>query len=72
MVGLHSPWGIIDQIREKKGYTFDYILWAEPWANYLLASADAPRYVKGVPSDERVFEDSEEVQSKLGNRVKVL
>lgn len=69
--GLHSPFGAIGQIREKTGYTLEYILWAEPWVNFILDSADAPRYVKGkrpVP----VVEDEEDIKNILGDKIKIV
>lgn len=52
MAGLHSPFGIIGQLKEKFGYTRHYILWGQAWAIFLLEMADAPRYVKGKPPTE--------------------
>lgn len=69
--GLHSPFGIIGQIREKTGYTLDYILWAEPWVNFILDSADAPRFVKGNRPVE-VIEDEKEIKNIFGNRIKII
>lgn len=46
MVGLHSPWGTIGNIKRERGYTHDYVLWGESWINLLMESADAPRYSK--------------------------
>jgi len=60
---------VIGQIRERTGYTLDYILWGQPWIIFLLEAADAIKHVKGkrpVP----VVESSEEVAQILGNRIK--
>jgi len=64
MDGLHSPWGIIGQIKEKRGYTHKQILWDTSWLNILMESADAPKHVKGrrVP----VCETADEVRKILG------
>lgn len=46
MDGLHSPWGLIGQIKAERGYTHEYVLWGEAWINILMERADAPRYTK--------------------------
>lgn len=69
--GLHSPFGTIGQIREKTGYTLDYILWAEPWVNFILDSADAPRYVKGKRPTP-IVEDEEDIKNILGDKIKII
>lgn len=64
MDGLHSPWGIIGQIKEKRGYTHDDVLWGTSWLNILMETSDAPRYVKGrkIP----VVETAEQLRQILG------
>jgi len=47
MDGLHSPFGVLGQLKEKRGLTHDQIMWSQPWAMLLLEMADEPRYVKG-------------------------
>jgi hypothetical protein len=71
MDGLHSPFGIIGQIREKTGYSLDYILWAEPWITFIIESADAPRYVKGSRPTP-VIESAEEAANALGGKIEVM
>jgi hypothetical protein len=69
MDGLHSPFGLIGQIKEKTGYSHEYVLWGQPWVLFLLEGADAPHYVRGsrpVP----VVDSIEEAQQALGSRVK--
>lgn len=63
MVGLHSPFGLIGQLKEKRGYTHYEIMWGQPWLMYLLELADQPRYAKKrkVP----VFEDSESLKEYM-------
>lgn len=46
MEGLHSPWGIIGQIKAERGCAHDYLLWKEAWINILMERADAPRYTR--------------------------
>jgi len=46
MEGLHSPWGLIGQIKAERGCTHDYLLWNEAWIIILMERADAPRYSK--------------------------
>ena len=46
MVGLHSPFGTIGNIKREFGYTLDYVLWGESWINLLMQQSDAPRYTK--------------------------
>lgn len=67
--GLHSPFGFIGQIKEKRGYTHNYILWGEPWAIFLMEMADAPRYVRGR-RPAPVMESADGIKSILGNRIK--
>jgi len=47
MDGLHSPFGLFGQIKEKRGYTQHQIMWSQPWMMYVLEMADEMRYVKG-------------------------
>ncbi|MDR1644222.1 MAG: hypothetical protein LBS05_00130 [Tannerellaceae bacterium] len=69
MDGLHSPFGLIGQIKERTGYSHRYILWGQPWALFLLESADAPHYVKGRRPPP-VAESIDELESFLGNKAK--
>jgi hypothetical protein len=46
MVGLNSPFGLIGQIKEKRGYTHRQVMWGQPWLMFVLEMADQPRYVK--------------------------
>lgn len=46
MVGLHSPFGTIGNIKREFGYTLKYVLWEESWINLLMQQSDAPRYSK--------------------------
>jgi len=71
MDGLHSPWGLLGQVREKTGYTLNYILWGEPWINFLLGSMDAPRYVKGE-RPAPVAETVTDIQNVLGSKITIL
>lgn len=59
MAGQYSPFGIIGQLKEKFGYTHDYILWGQAWVIFLLEIADAPRYVRGTPPSEVVSSASD-------------
>lgn len=43
---MHSPWGLIDQLCEKKGWTRDYVLERESWANIQMMLADKVQFVK--------------------------
>lgn len=65
MDGLHSPFGILGQLKEKRGLTHEQILWSQPWNMLLLEMADEPRYVKGerpVP----VAESADDMHRILG------
>lgn len=71
MDGLHSPFGLFGQIKEKRGLTHDELLWGQPWIMYLLELQDAPRYVnKKLPAP--VAESAEDINRILGKAVSVL
>jgi hypothetical protein len=70
MTGLHSPFGITGNIKERTGYPHKYILWGQPWNLFLMEMADAPRYTD--KPDARVAESAEEVAETLGGRIKVI
>ena len=71
--GLHSPFGTIGQIRERTGYTLDYILWGEPWINFILEAADAPRYIRGErPVQEVDIETAEDAARLFGGKIEIL
>lgn len=44
-VGLHSPFGWIGDIKERTGYTHEYILWGQAWILFLLEEADRSRTI---------------------------
>jgi len=67
MDGLHSPFGILGDIKTKRGYTHHQIMWSQPWAMYLLEMADEPRYVKG-DKPAPVAESAEDLRKLLPNR----
>ena len=69
MAGLHSPFGIIGQMKEKFGYTHQYVMWGQPWALFVLEGADAPRYVRGNPPVP-VVDNTDDLQAILGGRAK--
>jgi hypothetical protein len=69
MDGLHSPFGLIGQIKEKTGYSHEYVLWGQPWALLLMEAADAPRYVRGR-RPAPVVGSADEVENILGNKVR--
>lgn len=47
----------------------DYILWKEPWINFLMEMADTPRYVRGR-RPAPVVDSGEGLANLLGNRIK--
>ncbi len=65
MEGLHSPFGLIGQLKEKRGITHEQFLWSQPWSMYLLEMADSPQYVKGEPPAP-VAESAADVKRILG------
>jgi hypothetical protein len=69
MDGLHSPFGIIGGIKERTGYTTEYILWGQAWALFLMEAADAPRYRKGQ-RPVTIAESTDEVENILGSKIK--
>lgn len=42
--GMHSPWGIIQQIVKETGWTWHYVLWQVSWVNIMLMMADRPGF----------------------------
>lgn len=54
MIGLHSPFGLLGQIKRERGYTHEYLLWGESWINILLEGADQPRYDPDAAPEERI------------------
>ena len=65
--GLHSPFGLFGQLKEKRGLTHDELLWSQPWIMYLLELSDAPRYVSGKPPAP-VAESAEDINRILKGR----
>lgn len=47
MIGLNSPWGLFGAIKDKRGWTMEQVLWAEPWQSLVLELADQARYETG-------------------------
>ena len=43
---MHSPWGILDQICESKGWTIEYVLEKVSWANVQMLAVDKVRFIK--------------------------
>jgi hypothetical protein len=65
MDGLHSPFGIIGNIKRERGYTHEHILWGEAWINLLMESADAPRYTKKRRTP--IIESTEQLEAMYGD-----
>lgn len=57
-MGMHSPWGIIDQMCEKKGWTLQYVLEGITWANIQMMTADKIHLVKSSDIVHKVNKDS--------------
>jgi len=58
---------MIGQIKDKRGYTHDQLLWDTSWLNLLMEAADQPRYIKGAPRKVvPVAETAEDIKLKLG------
>jgi hypothetical protein len=62
---------LIGQIKEKRGYTHDYILWGSSWIVFLMENADAPRYIRGKKLVPAVT-SAREAAGFLGSRIKVI
>lgn len=43
---MHSPWGVINQIMEKKGWSLNYILEKISWINIQMLAKDNIKMVK--------------------------
>ncbi|MDR3057762.1 MAG: hypothetical protein LBU84_06435 [Prevotella sp.] len=76
MDGLHSPFGVIGQIKEKTGYSHEYILWGQPWVMFLIEATDQPRYIDKKPDDDAPLIESVEVAAdmlgKMSNKTMIL
>ena len=73
--GLHSPFGVIGQIKEKTGYSHEYILWGQPWIMFLIESADQPRYMDRKPDDAPLVEsvdDAADMLGKMSNKTMII
>lgn len=64
MVGLHSPFGTIGNIKKEYGYTLEYVLWGESWINLLMQQSDSPRYSKSQPKHKA--ESADDLKQLLG------
>jgi len=64
MVGLNSPFGLLGQIKDKRGYTHGYVMWKQPWMMYIIEMADMPRYDE--KADVPVFDNVTEIKRHLG------
>lgn len=47
-IGLHSPWGMIWNICETTGWTWNYVMDGVSWINIRMMIADSRRYVSGM------------------------
>jgi len=63
MVGLHSPFGLFGQIKDKRGYTHSQLMWGQSWLMYILEFADQPRHIK--KSKVPVFDNSNDLKNYL-------
>lgn len=70
MEGLHSPFGIIGNIKERTGYQHKYILWGQPWSLFLMEMADAPRYTD-KPAVQ-VAESAAEIAETLDGKITII
>lgn len=60
---------MIGQLKEKFGYTHQYILWGQAWILFLLEMADAPRYVRGKPPTQtETITSVQDAAQIFGNR----
>lgn len=40
--GMHSPFGVMQQIIKETGWTWHYVLWKISWGNVMMMLADRP------------------------------
>jgi len=40
--GMHSPWGILQQVTKETAMPWHHVLWRVSWANIMLMMADRP------------------------------
>lgn len=65
---MHSPWGMIDQICEKKGWTLEYVLEKISWTNLQMMAADKPQFVRRSEIVQKVsIEDLKKHRQKYNN-----
>jgi len=43
---MHSPWGMLDHLCEKKGWTLEYVLERISWTNIQMMIADKIQYIE--------------------------
>jgi hypothetical protein len=58
---------LLGQIKEKYGYSHEYILWSLPWLQFQLEMADAPRYVR-EEEQAVVISSAKEASALMGGR----
>ena len=69
MVGLHSPFGLIGQIKNSRGISQKEVMWGQPWLLYVLEMADQLRW---DPNAKRntvpVLDSADDIKNALQNR----
>lgn len=64
MQGLNSPFGLIGQLKEKRGYTHKQVMWGQSWLMYMLELADQPRYTR--KQEVITYDNTEQIKEHLG------
>ena len=70
MVGLHSPFGLIGQIKDNRGISHEEVMWGQPWLLYILEMTDQLRWDPDAKTEENVtiVDSAEEALAALNRR----
>ncbi|WP_286767156.1 MULTISPECIES: hypothetical protein [Sphingobacterium] len=65
---MHSPWGLLNQLSDKKGWSHEYMLEQISWANLQMYMADTVKLVKRKDIIQTVSKSElKEHRKRLGN-----
>jgi len=65
---MNSPWGLLNQLSDKKGWTHEYMLEKISWANLQMYMADQVKLVKRKDIVKKVSkEDLKEHRKRFNN-----
>ena len=70
MVGLHSPFGLLGQIKDNRKISQEELMWGQPWLLYVLEMADQLRWDPNAKNEDNipVVDSADAVREALKNR----